>query len=119
MTTFAVTSVSPLPGFHLLPHGLEIPLNPSTPTETQSISENDFECLASTGVNTLGTMFPDSGRDSENLPPAASATFDFKLPRLAGKLINQHLYAERASSPWQKWDVHSAMRKMGVALQVA
>jgi hypothetical protein len=23
------------------------------------------------------------------------------------------------SSPWQKWDVHSAMRKMGVALQAA
>ena len=30
----------------------------STPTEMQSISENDFECLASTGVNTHGTMFP-------------------------------------------------------------
>jgi hypothetical protein len=30
----------------------------STPTETQSISENDFECLASTGVNTPETIFP-------------------------------------------------------------
>ena len=32
----------------------------STPTETQSISENDVKCLASTGVNTPGTMFPNS-----------------------------------------------------------
>src|SRR5260370_8192640 len=30
----------------------------STPTEMQSTSENDFECLASTGVNTLVTMSP-------------------------------------------------------------
>ena len=29
----------------------------STSTEMQSMSENDFECLASTGVNTPGTMF--------------------------------------------------------------
>jgi len=28
----------------------------STPTEMQSTSENDFECFASTGVNTPGTM---------------------------------------------------------------
>src|ERR1700728_3991250 len=31
----------------------------STPTEMQSISENDFECFASTGVNTPEIMFPD------------------------------------------------------------
>jgi hypothetical protein len=30
----------------------------STPTEMQSMSENDFECFANTGVNTLGTMLP-------------------------------------------------------------
>jgi hypothetical protein len=29
----------------------------STPTETQSMSENDFECFASTGVNTPGQCF--------------------------------------------------------------
>jgi hypothetical protein len=28
----------------------------STPTEMQSMSENDFECFASTGVNTPETM---------------------------------------------------------------
>jgi hypothetical protein len=27
----------------------------------QSMSENDFECLASTGVNTPGAMFPNPG----------------------------------------------------------
>jgi hypothetical protein len=30
----------------------------STPTETQSMSENDFECFASTGENTPEIMFP-------------------------------------------------------------
>jgi hypothetical protein len=29
-----------------------------TPTETQSMSENDIECFANSGVNTPGTMFP-------------------------------------------------------------
>jgi hypothetical protein len=29
----------------------------STPTDVQSMSENDFECFASTGVNTPETMF--------------------------------------------------------------
>ncbi len=33
----------------------------STPTEMQSTSENDFECLASTGVNTPVAMSPNSG----------------------------------------------------------
>ena len=28
----------------------------------QSIRENDFECFASTGVNTLGTMLPNWGQ---------------------------------------------------------
>jgi hypothetical protein len=30
----------------------------STPTEMQSMSENDFECFASTGVNTPETISP-------------------------------------------------------------
>src|SRR5258708_22515494 len=32
----------------------------STPTEVQSMNENDFECLAKTRVNTRGTMLPSS-----------------------------------------------------------
>ena len=32
----------------------------STATEMQSMSENDFQCFASTGVNTPVTMLPDS-----------------------------------------------------------
>ena len=62
MTTLAVTSVS-----SLLCHastcfrmGSKFRCIRSTPTEMQSMSENDFECFASTGVNALGTMFPDS-----------------------------------------------------------
>src|SRR5260370_12818541 len=52
MTTLAVTSVN-----SLLCHdsicfriGSKLRCIRSTPTEMQSISENDFECLASTGV---------------------------------------------------------------------
>jgi hypothetical protein len=33
----------------------------------QSIKEKDFECLAKTGVNALGTMFPDSGAVARKL----------------------------------------------------
>jgi hypothetical protein len=58
MTTFAVTSVN-----SLLSHastcfriGSKSLCIRSTPTEMQSISENDFECFARTGVNTPGTM---------------------------------------------------------------
>jgi len=56
-----------LPRLDLLPHGLEVPLHPVYSTDTQSMSENDFECLASTGVNTPGTMFPDSGSRERSL----------------------------------------------------
>ena len=42
----------------------------STPTEMQSISENDFECLASTGVNTPETMFPSSDPRILDFPEA-------------------------------------------------
>ncbi len=42
----------------------------STPTEMQSMSENVFECFASTGVNTPVTMFPDSGSVNVKSPEA-------------------------------------------------
>jgi len=58
ITTLAVTSVkvTSLPGFYLLSHGSKFRCIRSTPTEMQSMSENDFECFASTGVNTPRTM---------------------------------------------------------------
>jgi len=40
----------------------------STPTEMQSMSEKDFECFASTGVNTRGTLSPNSGCPEAQLP---------------------------------------------------
>jgi hypothetical protein len=40
-----------LPTFYLLAHRLKVPCIRSTPTEMQSMSENDFECFASAGVN--------------------------------------------------------------------
>ena len=49
-----------LPRLDLLPHRFEVRLLRSTPTEMQAINENDFECLAKTGVTTQRTMFPDS-----------------------------------------------------------
>ncbi len=44
--------------FHLLRIGSKFRCIRSTPTERQSTSENDFECFASTGVNTPETMSP-------------------------------------------------------------
>lgn len=35
-----------LPRLNLFSHRLEVPLIRSTPTEMQSVSENDFECFA-------------------------------------------------------------------------
>src|SRR5580704_13119783 len=42
----------------------------STPTEMQSMSENDFECFASTGVKTPETMFPNRTRVNLDIPQA-------------------------------------------------
>src|SRR5260370_16515835 len=47
----------------------------STPTEMQSIRENDFECFASTGVNTPGTMLP-----SVSSPPLLHVTLFIPRP---------------------------------------
>jgi hypothetical protein len=38
------------------------------------MSENDFECLASTAVNTPGTMFPNSGPSILDFPEADFGT---------------------------------------------
>jgi hypothetical protein len=46
-----IRQFAPLLRLHLLPHRLEVTLHPiNPPTEMQSISENDFECWASTGA---------------------------------------------------------------------
>ena len=60
MTTFAVTSDRSLfcPASTCFLMGSKFRCIRSTPTEMQSIRENDFECFARTGVNTLGTMSP-------------------------------------------------------------
>src|SRR5713101_3007670 len=60
MTTLAVTSINSLrchasTCFRL---GSKFLCIRSTPTEMQSMSENDFECFASTGVNAPETMSP-------------------------------------------------------------
>jgi|HubBroStandDraft_5_1064220.scaffolds.fasta_scaffold02083_5 hypothetical protein len=49
-----------LPRFYLLSHRLKLRCIRSTPTEMQSMSEKDFECLANTGVSAPATMFPNS-----------------------------------------------------------
>jgi len=63
MTAFTVTSVT---SFFCQPStclriGSKLRCIRSTPPEMQSISENDFECFAKTGVNTAETMLPSSG----------------------------------------------------------
>lgn len=40
----------------------------STPTEMQSIGENELECMASTGVNTPETVFPSPDARTLDVP---------------------------------------------------
>jgi hypothetical protein len=47
----------------------------STPTERQSMSDNDFECFASRGVNTPGTMSPNLDSRGCHLPPSNGLSF--------------------------------------------
>src|ERR1035437_5286895 len=58
MTTLAMTSANSLlcHASTCLRIGSKFRCIRSTPTEMESMSENDFECFASTGVNTPGTM---------------------------------------------------------------
>ncbi|MBZ5667187.1 MAG: hypothetical protein LAO30_21610 [Acidobacteriia bacterium] len=55
------TNVWDYPGLNSFARSTEegnlLELHP-TPTEIQSMSENDFECFGSTGVKALGTTFP-------------------------------------------------------------
>jgi hypothetical protein len=51
---------TPLLRLDLFSHWIEVPLHSVHADEMQSMRENDLECLASTAVNTPGTMFPDS-----------------------------------------------------------
>src|SRR5216684_38389 len=77
MTTLAVTSVSSLlcQASTCFRIGSKLRCIRSTPTEMQSMSENDFECFASTGVNTPVTMSPSSwSTDVEVRGPDSSAT---------------------------------------------
>src|SRR5216684_2042955 len=89
MTTFAVTSVNSLlcQASTCLRIGSKFRCIRSTPTEMQSMSEKDFECFASTGVNAPVTMFPDSAPMSIRFPrsraPASLAPpcFNFWIAR--------------------------------------
>src|SRR6266567_6763574 len=87
MTTLAVMSVNSLrchasTCFRI---GSKLRCIRSTPTEMQSMSENDFECFASTGVNTQGTVFPKFRRREVNFPEA-----DFWPRMLYGLAVNDH-----------------------------
>src|SRR5258708_39635555 len=86
MSTLAVTSVSSLlcQTSICLRTGLKFRCMRSTPTEMQSMSENDFECLARTGVNTPETMFPYS-------EPTASALVGQLAEPLSPRAI-EHLF---------------------------
>src|SRR6266853_2733933 len=72
MTTLAVTSVSSLrcQASTCFRIGSKLRCIRSTPTEMQSMSENDFECFASTGVNTPERMSPNSGCREVDFPEA-------------------------------------------------
>ena len=78
--TLAVTSVSSLfcQASTCFRIGSKFRCIRSTPAEMQSMSENDFECFASTGVNTPVAMFPDSVLRIFDFPEA-----DFRPPSTA------------------------------------
>jgi hypothetical protein len=72
-----------VPSLYLLSHRLEVPLHRSTPTEMQSISENDFECFASTGVKTPETISPNVGALKFNfLEETCGPSITSKLPAI-------------------------------------
>src|ERR1019366_9476683 len=82
MTTLAVTSVNSLlcqatTCFHI---DSKFRCIRSTPAEMQSTSENDFECFASTGVNT-----PATAKTAIPPDPARSRPMDGPLDRMTGK----------------------------------
>jgi len=53
-----VCQFASLPGFTCFRIGSKLRCIRSTPTDMQSMSEDDFECFANTGVYTPRTMFP-------------------------------------------------------------
>src|SRR5258708_5282227 len=98
MTTLAVTSVSSLlcqvsTCFRI---GSKFRCMRSTPTEMQSMSENDFECFPSTGVKSPGTMFPNPGNDKPMplcTPPPLRNAMDRSTDRLfPGQLIRRDTF---------------------------
>src|SRR6266851_6809796 len=77
MTTLAETSVNSLfcQASTCFRIGSKLRCMRSTPTEMQSIRENDFECFARTGVNTPETMLPSSSSALLLHVTLSSATF--------------------------------------------
>src|SRR5260370_18728741 len=96
MTTFAVTSVNSLfcQASTCFRIGSKFRCIRSTPTEMQSTSENDFECFASTGVNTPGTMFPKLKLLTERM-----VTEDFHS-RLPGESDDSCKYRRTLNTLW-------------------
>jgi len=60
----------------------------ATPTEMQSMSENDFECFTSTGIKAPGTMLPKRKRTPERhttaVPALAPDSFSSSSSHVAG-----------------------------------
>lgn len=94
----------------------------STPTEKQSMSENDFECFASTGVNTPETMFPYSrtsgcikqhsekcvflrdfsrSRDRAFLPQRSHQAHSRRVPAISRKFVSSCPQGLNRSSEFQ------------------
>src|ERR1019366_8495317 len=99
MTTFAVTSVNSLfchasTCFRI---GSKLRCIRSTPTEMQSISENDFECLARTGVKSPAkAMFEHT---KTQYPPGPRQTLALVV-RVAQPLEKRHPLRACHLIPW-------------------
>jgi hypothetical protein len=82
---------APLPRLHLFAHGLEVALHS---VDMQSISENDVECFAGTGVHAPRTMFPDSSPMSVFQKPASVEPGSPRTFRVAASLDRKRLGAD-------------------------
>jgi hypothetical protein len=96
MSTSVVTSASLLlcHASTCLRMGSKLRCIRSTPSEMQSISENDFECFAGTGVHAPRTMFPDSSPMSVFQKPASVEPGSPRTFRVAASLDRKRLGAD-------------------------
>src|SRR5260370_1411229 len=116
MTALAVTSVRSLfrqssTRFRI---GLKFRCIRSTPIEMQSISKNDFECLASTGVKTPVAMSSNFRSVRFNFLEADLVRNNFQIARSATAFRDRSRKAVALRAIWKLFRTKSASRKLNL-----